>query len=63
MLAAGIDIEEAETVVENGLGGDSEDNDNVDGWVDKMEELLPEEREELQENTWPVKLVLVKVNV
>jgi hypothetical protein len=59
---AGIDIEEAETVAEKGLGGDSEENDNIDGWVDETESLSPEEREELQENTQPVKLVLVKVN-
>jgi hypothetical protein len=48
--------------VEKGLGGDSEENDNVDGWVDETEGLSPEEREELQENTRPVKVVLVKVN-
>jgi hypothetical protein len=60
-LAADLEVEEAETVAANGLGGDSEENDDVEGWVDETEALTPEEQEELRENAQPVKLVLVKV--
>jgi hypothetical protein len=61
-LAAGIDMEEALTVAEQGTGGDSEDNDNVAGWVDEMASMSAEEREELREQVQPVCLVLVKVS-
>jgi hypothetical protein len=60
-LAAGIDLEEMVTVAENGLGGDSEDKDNMEGWVDEIELLSAEESEELRERIQPVRLVLVKV--
>lgn len=62
-LAQDLDIEEATTAAENGLGGDSEENDDVEGWVDETAELTEEEREELRENSRPVRLVLVKVIV
>jgi hypothetical protein len=61
-LAAEIDIEEMVTVAEKGAGGDNEENDNVDGWVDETASLSAEEREELRENVQPVRLVLVKVS-
>jgi hypothetical protein len=48
-LAAGIDLDKMVTVAKNGLGGDSVDKDNVEGWVDEMELLLAEESEALCE--------------
>lgn len=33
--AVGIDMEEILTVAEQGAGGDSEGNDNVEGWMDE----------------------------
>ena len=39
-----------------------EPDDDVDGWVDEMAALSPSEQEELEENIWPAKLVLVKIN-
>jgi hypothetical protein len=60
-LAAGINLEEMVTVAEKGLGGDSPDKDNAEGWVDETELMSAEEREELRENVQPVRLVLMKV--
>jgi hypothetical protein len=60
-LAISIDLEEMVTVAKNGLGKNSEDNDNVEGWVDETELMSAEEREELCENVQPVRLMLIKV--
>jgi hypothetical protein len=49
-LAQDLDLEEATTMVENGLSGNSEENDDVEGWVDEMAKLTEEERAELREN-------------
>jgi hypothetical protein len=38
-----------------------EEEDDIDGWVDKMMLLSHAEREQVQEDIWPVKLVLIKV--
>ena len=62
-LAAGIDIEEMVTIAKQGAGSDSEDNDNVEGWVDETASMSVEEREELHEKVQPVCLVLVKVSL
>ena len=40
---------------------EDENDNNVDGWVDEMMLLSPAEREQVEEDIWPVKLVLVKV--
>ncbi len=61
-LAMGIDMEELRTVAEQGAGGDSEGNDNTEGWVDETVGMSSEEREELREDIQPVRLVLVKVS-
>jgi len=42
-LAPGIDIKELVNAAERGDGAGREDNDDMDGWVDKMEELNAEE--------------------
>lgn len=56
-LADEIEVEEAETEMNEDDGG----NDNVDGWVDEVAALTEEERVELNESVQPVRLVLVKV--
>ena len=62
-LAAGIDIEEMATIAKQGAGSDSEDNNDVEGWVDETASMSVEEREELHEKVQPVCLVLVKVSL
>ena len=56
---------EAMTQHQIGSNMDSEiedkNDDDVDGWVDEMMLLSPAEREQVKEDIWPVKLVLVKV--
>jgi hypothetical protein len=56
-LADGIELEEWATVDENGLDG----NDELEGWINEVERLTKEEREEFHETVRPVKLALVKV--
>ena len=41
--------------------GAADDDDNVEGWTDKMNFLSPSECEHIREETHPVKLILVKV--
>lgn len=36
--------------------------DNEDGWVDELENMTENERIELEESIWPVKLALAKVS-
>jgi len=62
-LAVGIDVEEMVTISKQGAGGDGEDNNNVEGWVDETALMSMEEREELCEKVQPVRLVLVKVSL
>lgn len=62
-LAAGIDLEEMVTIAEAGAGDkDDKENDNPEGWVDKMALLSDDERVALHKNVGPVRLVLVKVS-
>ena len=69
-LAGDVELEEQEAVeamTQHQIGGntDSEiedqNDDDVDGWVDEMTLLSPAEREQVEEDIRPVKLVLVKV--
>jgi hypothetical protein len=58
--------EAVEAMTQHQIGGnmDSEtedENDDVDGWVDEMMLLSPAERERVEEDIRPVKLVLVTV--
>jgi hypothetical protein len=62
-LAAGIDIEEMATIAKQGAGSNSEDKNDVEGWVDETASMSVEEREELCEKVQPVHLVLVKVSL
>jgi hypothetical protein len=59
----GIDVEEMATIVKQGAGGDGEDNDNVEWWVNETASMSAEERKELCEKVQPVHLVLVKVSL
>jgi len=73
-LAGDVDLEneQAEEVMgqyqingETDTGDDSNDdsNDDVEGWIDEMMLLSPTERERVEEDIRPVKLVLVKVSI
>jgi len=59
-LSAGTDMEELVTTAEGGLG-DNSDADDVEGWVNEMDQLSEEESKELRQRIQPVRLVLVKV--
>jgi hypothetical protein len=59
-LSTGTDMEEMVTIAEGGLG-DGNDADNIEGWVNEIDELSEEESEELRQKIQPVRLVLVKV--
>jgi hypothetical protein len=59
-LAKGINIEERLAQANKDAGGDEEDN-NVDDDSDETDDLSPEAQAELEVNTRPVRLVLVKV--
>ena len=50
---------------ETDMGDNSNDdsNDDVEGWIDEMMLLSPTEREQVEEDIRPVKLVLVKVRI
>jgi hypothetical protein len=64
LLAIAGDVEEEEQIMaqENDTeDGDTEDDDSLEGWVDEVEALTDEERENLQESIWPIKRMLVKV--
>jgi hypothetical protein len=69
-LAGNQELEEQQTVNAvaqhhiNGQDGEEgeEEEDDIEGWIDEMELLLPVECAGLQESIQPVKLVLVKVS-
>jgi hypothetical protein len=60
-IAGNIELEEAEDRQGNGAENDSEEDDNIEGWIDKRELLTEEEKIELDEAVRPVRLVLTKV--
>ena len=63
-LAEGIDIEDEKMRAEwEGNDEDDEDNEDDDGWVDEVARLSVADREELEANITPVRLVLVKVSI
>ena len=41
----------------------SDGNDDIDGWVDEMDELDAVERDMLENSIRPIQLVLVKVSI
>ena len=64
-LAEGLNIEEEQTKGEWEGPDDEEDEEgkDLDGWVDEVAGLSVANREALEENIQPVRLVLVKVSV
>ena len=62
-LAAGIDIEELVPAAEQGAGVVSDGNNDIDGWVDKMDELDAVEHDTLEKSIQLIRLVLVKVSI
>lgn len=62
-LAGDIDIEDKDTIAENGDGDpNADDADDAEGWIDEINELDDFDCDALQENIRPIKLVLVKVS-
>ena len=62
-LADGVDLEDLVVQGEEEVKDDDiEDNRNEEGWIDERDELTEIQRDELDELTRPVKLVLVKVS-
>jgi hypothetical protein len=62
-LAEGVDIEDFVVQGEEEVEDDDiEEERNEDGWIDERDELTRMQRNELDEHTRPVKLVLVKVS-
>ena len=62
-LADGIMAEELQTIKNwEGCGDESDDVDDVDGWVDEISLLTANERARLEGKIRPVKLALVKVS-
>lgn len=57
-LTEGIELEELSTVDENDLDG----NDELEGWIDKVERLSEEAWKEFQRTICLVKLALIKAN-
>jgi len=60
-LAKDLDGEEL-TVAQETDGDDGEVEDDLEDWVDEVAALTPEEREMLEDDIRPVKMVLVKVS-
>jgi hypothetical protein len=64
LLARDIDLEDETMIAENGDGDpDAEDADNMEGWTDEVEALTDDERDELEGQIHPARLVLVKISV
>jgi hypothetical protein len=61
-LAGDIERKEEETQVNLDLDKESEGDDKMDGYVNKMEELTEEEQKTLMEEIKPVWLMLLKVS-
>lgn len=65
-LSVDLEVEERLTREAKATDDDKDDeergDDNVDGWIDELEELDEEERTRLEEEAVPVRLMLVKVS-
>ena len=62
-LASDIEQEELTTVQEYDQDddGEIEEGDDIEGWVDEVHALSPQEQENLEESLLPVKRMLIKV--
>jgi hypothetical protein len=61
-LAEGIEIEEEMTQVQWEVPNDDGGEEDGDSWVDEVAALSIADREELEANVRPIRLVLVKVS-
>ncbi|PPQ87888.1 hypothetical protein CVT26_011638 [Gymnopilus dilepis] len=61
-LAGDITIEELTMAQEQDEEENDDDDDDVDVWVDEVEALSEDERQDLEESVRPIKRVLVKVS-
>ena len=62
-LATNLDAEELKTVQKtNDEDGEIKEADDLEDWVDEVAALTPKERETLENNVRPVKMLLVKVS-
>lgn len=59
-LAGDLTLEEEQSRDE---GEDDEEDDNEEGWIDERERMPDWEREELDDNVQPVRLLLTKVSL
>ena len=63
LMVTAEDLDEEEAAMREGEESDNEsDNDNVDGFVNELEEMSEEEQKELDKNIQPIRRVLVKVS-
>ena len=58
-VARGLDAENWQTITEN--SSDLLDNNNMDGWVDKITLLAHNEHADLEDQVRPVRITLAKV--
>lgn len=65
-LAEGIELEEAELVVQQAAGGtdkeEGDSGDNNEGWIDEVAAMTEFDQEQLWLDVQPVQLELVKVS-
>lgn len=64
-ISVDLDLEEKLTREGTSTDEDKDDegqDDNIEGWIDELEELDDEERSRLEEEAVPVRLMLVKVS-
>lgn len=61
-IEAGKDLEDAPVAVDEKATQGMDEDDDVDEWVDELENLTEEERERIGEDVLPLKLVLAKVS-
>lgn len=54
---------EMDEMAETALGEDVGDDDNLEGLVDEMDQLSPEERKELRTSIRPVQIALAKASI
>jgi hypothetical protein len=60
-LAQVLELDEVQTRLERTKQANDEEADDLEGWVDEVDQLSEEEQEQLSESVRPVRLVLVKV--
>ena len=60
-MAEELELED-EILAKEGEGGDEEDDDNVEGWIDEREQMSEHQLEELEARVEPIRLLLNKVS-